>query len=94
MWDFLTFRKMLIPVLIQILFWVGTIACVVGGLMVTTGAAAVPKEAAMVRNHVLAGAALIFLGPFILRIYCELLIVVFRMNDTLTEIRNNTMGRR
>ena len=30
-------------------------------------------------------------GPFyvfLIRIYCELLIVIFRMNDTLTDIKN------
>jgi len=35
--DFLTFRLMLTPVLIQIFFWVGTIACVGMGLMEMAG---------------------------------------------------------
>ena len=30
------------------------------------------------------------LGLLIVRVYAEILIVVFRMNETLTEIRNNT----
>jgi len=32
----------------------------------------------------------VVLGPIVVRIYCELLILLFRMNETLTEIRNNT----
>ena len=29
-------------------------------------------------------------GPLVVRIYCEWLIVLFRINDTLTDIRRNT----
>ncbi len=29
------------------------------------------------------------LGPIAVRIYCELLIIFFRMNETLTDIRND-----
>jgi len=32
MWDFLTFRKMLTPIVIQILFWLGVVACILGGI--------------------------------------------------------------
>jgi hypothetical protein len=92
MWDFLTFRKMLIPILIQAIFWVGTIACVVVGLAVTAGSSApaeLTKHIGISGGPVLGG-AIILLGPLTLRLYCELFIVMFRINDTLTEIRNNT----
>jgi hypothetical protein len=35
--DFLTFRLMLTPILIQIFFWVGTISCVVTGIGAMAG---------------------------------------------------------
>ena len=37
---------------------------------------------------VLAGLLVILLGPVVVRVYCEILIVIFSINDTLTEIKN------
>jgi hypothetical protein len=36
------------------------------------------------------GLLVVIVGPLVVRIYCELLIVVFRINDTLTGIWYNT----
>lgn len=33
MQDFLKFKKMITPIIIQILFWIGALACVIGGLV-------------------------------------------------------------
>jgi hypothetical protein len=33
-------------------------------------------------------------GPLVVRIHCELLILLFRMNETLTEIRNSLAAPR
>lgn len=74
--DFLAFRKMLTPLIIQIVFWLGLIVCVLGGL------------AAIIGGNGLPGLFMLFLGPIAVRIYCEILILVFRMNDTLTDIKN------
>ena len=38
----------------------------------------------------LGGLLTLFLGPLIVRVYCEVLILFFRINTTLTDIRNNT----
>ena len=38
------------------------------------------------------GLVWIVFGPLVARIYCEILIVVFRMNETLTDIRNVAVG--
>jgi len=81
--DLLTFKKMITPTIIQIIFWVGIIACVIGGIVgIVVGA---------VRNTatgVLYGLVALIVGPLAVRIYCESLILVFRINDTLTEISN------
>ena len=85
--DFLTFRKMITPTIIQIIFWIGIVLCVVGGIVgIVVGA--VQNTA----SGVLYGLVTLIIGPLVVRIYCELLILMFRMNDSLTEI-NSKMGR-
>lgn len=85
--DFLTFRRMITPIIIQIIFWIGVALCVIGGLIsIVTGASSDFGGGA----QVLSGLLVIFLGPVITRVYCELLILMFRMNETLTDIRRNT----
>ncbi len=82
--DFLKFRKMFTPVIIQILFWIGVGVSVIAGL-VQIGTAFSRYGSAV---SVLTGLLTIVLGPVVVRIYCELLILFFRMNETLTEIRD------
>jgi hypothetical protein len=74
--DFLVFRRMVVPILIQILFWVGFAVCIVGGVVL------------LGTREPLMGLLLVFIGPVMVRMYCELLIVIFRMNETLTDIKN------
>ncbi|HNR24954.1 MAG TPA: DUF4282 domain-containing protein [Candidatus Bipolaricaulis anaerobius] len=83
--DYLTFRKMLTPVAIQVIFWIGALACVVLGLvMIVTGASTHYGGG----GQVLSGVLTLLLGPIMVRISCEVLIVVFRILDTLVEIRD------
>ena len=78
--DFLAFRKMLAPVLIQIIFWPGIIGCLVYGVgLITNGKYEYEK---------VVGFCVIFLGPVFVRLLCEGWILFFRMNETLTDIRN------
>ncbi len=78
MFDFLRFETMITPILIQILFWLAVVFCVVVGII------------SMVSGKLGGGLALFFLGPIGARIYAELLIVFFRMNDHLRHIQANT----
>ena len=74
MGDFVVFRRMLTPILIQVFFWIGLIVIVLAGLgLVADGRAYF-------------GIPLILGGPILFRVYCEILIVVFRINETLTDI--------
>ncbi|QAA77375.1 MAG: hypothetical protein BIP78_1611 [Candidatus Bipolaricaulis sibiricus] len=85
MQDYLSFRKMITPVAIQVIFWVGIVACVIVGLVsIVSGASATYGGG----TTVLTGILVILLGPLGVRIWCELLIVVFRILDTLGEIRD------
>jgi ribosomal protein S27AE len=77
--DFLTFRRMIVPIIIQILFWIGVLVCLVFGVVSLAGGTL---------QSVLAGLLVILIGPLVVRIYCELLIVIFRVNETLTDVRN------
>jgi hypothetical protein len=87
MWDFLTFRKMLTPIVIQILFWLGVVACILGGIgAILAGIARIDRTPELIGIGILA----VVFGPLVMRIYCEWLIVLFRINDTLTDIRRNT----
>jgi NADH:ubiquinone oxidoreductase subunit 6 (subunit J) len=80
--DFLAFRTMVTPVIIQILFWVGAVLCLVAGvIMVIYGATQGQAQ------YLWQGVLLFALGPLVVRVYCEILIIFFRINETLTEIK-------
>jgi hypothetical protein len=79
--DFLAFRRMLTPVLIHVLFWLITIGCLVSGIM------------DMINHAWFSGLIWFFIGPILARVGCELLILFFRMNETLTDIENLVKNR-
>lgn len=88
--DFLAFRTMLTPVIIQAVFWVGVAVCVIAGMIyILTGVGQYAGG-----PNVVKGVLLLFLGPIAVRIYCEILIIFFRINETLTEIKNGLEERR
>ena len=84
--DFWAFRTMVTPVIIQILFWIGAILClIIGAIMVIYGATHYQGG----QGHYLWKGVLLFvLGPLGVRVYCEILIIFFRINETLTEIKH------
>ncbi|MFP4352669.1 MAG: DUF4282 domain-containing protein [Puniceicoccaceae bacterium] len=75
--DYLKFRKMITPLIIQIVFWIGVVVAVIAGLVQIFGG-----------ESALSGLLTILVGPIVVRIYCELLIVIFSINDTLRETRD------
>ena len=82
--DFLTFRKMLSPVIIQTVFLVSVILCIAFGIYLMWGGGL----------RILLGLLLLLLGPFVIRIWCETVLLLFRINRNLTEIRRNTSSSR
>lgn len=79
--DFLTFRRMITPVLIQVAYWILTAIVVLGGLILLfTGDG----------DERWLGLALFILGPIGVRLYAEIFLVVFRINETLSDIRDQT----
>ena len=83
--DFIKFRKMITPMIIQVLFWIGAVLSVLGGLV--TMATSFGRYGGGGAQF-LGGLLVIVLGPVVVRIYCELLILFFRMNETLSEIKD------
>jgi hypothetical protein len=91
--DFLLFRRMIAPVVIQIFFWFGFIGCVLfGGLLFARVLTMLQKGDGFgpVAGYLFGTLAVWFLGPLVVRVACEVLILFFRMNDTLIEIKKAT----
>jgi Domain of unknown function (DUF4282)/Protein of unknown function (DUF2510) len=78
MGDFLTFRKLITTQVIQVFFWIGSIALVIAAI------------AAIANDQAVEGVLLLVFGGLYFRILCEVLIVVFRMHDTLAGIKRDT----
>ncbi len=86
MGDFISFKKMITPVIIQIVFWLGVAANVIAGIGVIVAGSRVDEGGG---GLVFMGLLWIVFGPVLVRVYCELLILGFSINDTLTEIKNH-----
>jgi len=80
---------MITPVIIQIIFWIGVVLCLIGGLFYLLFGYHYYGSSAPVF-----GLLLIIFGPIVVRIYCEILIILFRINETLTEIKHTLAERR
>ncbi len=84
--DFFNFKKITIPVIIPVVFKLGLCFCIIAGI-----------RQIVVNFSFIAGPywfglpVLIFLWfvlyPIILRVVCEVLIILARMNDSLTDIK-------
>ncbi len=75
--NFLCFRTMVTPVIVQILFWVAVVFSVVVAIMNFT------------HGQYRYGVEVLILGPLLARIASELIIIFFRMNDALSKIEKN-----
>jgi hypothetical protein len=78
--EYLSFRKLITPVFIQGFFWVAVAANTLSALFDSNG--------------FWEGFFQLILGPFVIRIFCESLIVIFEINETLIQIRDNQQAAR
>jgi len=77
--DFLLYRTMVTSWVICVISYVIMAISVIGGLaLLVTGETNIER---------LTGLLVVFMGPLVIRIYAELLIVIFRIHDTLREIK-------
>jgi len=82
---FIKVRKRIPPLFIQILFWVGVVGTVIAALVMMGSSFGRYGSGA---GTFLGGLIFLVVGAVMVRIYCELLILFFRMNETLTEIKD------
>ena len=82
MGDYLKFDRMITPIIIQIIFWVLVVVIALIGLWSMFGGSSGTER--------LTGLAIFIIGPILVRIYCEIMIVMFQINDKLHDIRQNT----
>jgi hypothetical protein len=81
--DFTAFRTMITVPIIKVLFWIFVIITVLSALfMLLVG----PFIGGGFQSCI-AGLILLVIGPILVRIYCEMAIVIFRINETLSEIK-------
>ena len=82
--EFLSFNSMITPSIIKILFRIGVGLCLLAGLIGIINGIRANYGGGM---QVIYALLIIVFGPIVVRIYCELLIVIFKINDTLTDIK-------
>jgi len=90
MGDFVSFKKMITPTIIQVIFWIGVVLMILGGLGMIIGGISSDYGGG---GAVLMGLGWIIFGPILVRIYCEILIVIFSIHDRLGEIRDGLGNR-
>lgn len=84
MGDFLAFRKMITPAVIQIFFWLGVLVCVIAGLGILSNKEILAATSPI--SPTLTAIIVLVVGPLIVRINCELLMVLFRIHESLRAI--------
>jgi uncharacterized membrane protein HdeD (DUF308 family) len=82
--DFLTFRFMIAPILIQVMFWSVTALLVVGGVVKIIQSFGKHGTGDDFRDGFLA----IVFGPILLRLWCEVLMLLFKIHDELKAQRS------
>lgn len=88
--DFFSFRRMITPYIIMIIFWVAIVVLVISLVGASIGLLSSKSSALFLCLIWPLGLPL---GVLVIRIYCELLILFFRMNETLTDIKNALSNR-
>lgn len=76
--DFTSFDKMITPVIIKIFFWLGVALSIISGIIMLFGGGV----------ETVIGILTIIFGPLFIRVYCELLIILFKIHENLNAIRH------
>lgn len=84
--NFISFRKMITPQIIKAVYIIGACLITLFGLaMIFTGG----NLSCFIPGGALTGIIFLLFGNLLWRISCELVILFFRINDTLSEIEKN-----
>lgn len=86
----LNFGKMITPVIIKILFYIGIVASVIGGLVALFGGVISSFQQNSIGpalGGLIGGPLIAVLGILMARVYSELLIAVFEIHQNLVAIK-------
>lgn len=86
MGKFLKFEKMITPIFIQIIFWLCFLISIISSVALI-GYGVISSSGGF--REIMAGFIGLLIAPIIIRIYCEMLIVIFKMQGALTDIRDS-----
>jgi|KBSMisStaDraftv2_1062788.scaffolds.fasta_scaffold2412536_1 hypothetical protein len=82
--DYLSFNKFVTPMLIQVIFWIGIVIIVLASLGMMFGASSTPYGGG---GMFLIGLCYLVFGTLFWRVWCEVMLVIFRILDELRLIR-------
>ena len=85
--EFFLFRRMITMQIIQVIYFVVAGLITLGGIITMFYGNSLP---AFIPGGILSGLAILVFGNILWRIWCEIIIVFFRMNTTLSEIDDHT----
>jgi len=84
MGGYLSFDKMITPIFIKIAFWLGVIGSLISGVGMMISGILSDQFGFF---QILGGLFILLAGPLIVRVYCELLIILFKMHQSIHEIK-------
>jgi hypothetical protein len=90
--QFFTFRHMVTPALIQMIYAVGLVGITLISLLVMAGAVLPATGLTVSLNGIITGLLLLTLGNLIWRLVCEKIILSFRIHDALVAIEDQLAG--
>lgn len=82
---FFKFDKMITPVIIKIIFIIGIVITTLSGLGLIISGIGSNYGGGM---QVLTGLVTLVIGPIGVRVYCEIIIVLFKIHESLEIIKN------
>lgn len=83
--EFFEFRKLITPSVIKVVFILGVVlSFFAGALDVKAGINAIDFGGGAL---IFSGILKIFFGPILVRVFCEIVVALFKINDTLAEIK-------
>jgi hypothetical protein len=89
MGEYLSFRKFITPVVVQIVFWIGVLAIIAGTVISVVTEGRMGGHGSIAVHPVLSiVGGIVFL--FVWRIWCELVMLSFKLYEELRIISSNT----
>lgn len=90
--DFLNFRKLITPTVVKVIYALGAVLITASLLMTAIGLLVSGSARSLIGSYSILGffgiIVLILVSNLVWRLYCELIIVLFGIHESLQDIRN------